>query len=125
MSDNRTKLTEAEAKEILSLRGSSETQNSIAERFGISQATVHDIQSGRSWKHLSDPNYQRKYVPRPVKEVKPKQPSLLEDPQTEHAACGNTNKLLAELPGLSPAHAVFLATVCPAETDLLIQMIGA
>ena len=49
----RAKITKAAAIEIRSLRGS-EKQVSLAKRFGISQQTVSQIQSGRLWPCLSN-----------------------------------------------------------------------
>lgn len=42
------KLTEAQAREVISLRGI-ESQRSLARRFGISQQTVSDIHRGKHW----------------------------------------------------------------------------
>lgn len=53
---NLAKLTEHEAREILSLKGK-EPQKSVAKRFGINQPTVSMIQSGRSWSWLQESNY--------------------------------------------------------------------
>lgn len=44
-------LTEAEAREILSLKGT-ETQESTAKRYGIAGQTVSGIQSGKRWAWL-------------------------------------------------------------------------
>jgi DNA-binding XRE family transcriptional regulator len=48
----RAKITGAVAKEIRGLRGVA-TQMAIAKRFGISQQTVSQIQSGKLWSSLS------------------------------------------------------------------------
>lgn len=48
----RAKITEAMAVEIRVLRGV-DTQVSIAKRFGLSQQTVSQIQSGKLWSFLS------------------------------------------------------------------------
>ncbi|MGN7750604.1 hypothetical protein [Sinorhizobium sp. 22678] len=47
-----SKLTEREAREILSLKGK-ESQRSIAKRFGIIQQTVSQIHSKKTWAWLS------------------------------------------------------------------------
>jgi hypothetical protein len=43
------KLTEAD---VMAIRSSSHTITILAEQFGVAYATVRDIKSGRSWKHL-------------------------------------------------------------------------
>ena len=47
------KLTEAQAREILALRGRV-PQRQIAARFGVSPATVAHIHTGRKWAHLTE-----------------------------------------------------------------------
>jgi hypothetical protein len=47
------KLTEPEAREILSLRGI-ESRRNLAERFMVSRATIGDIHTVRSWAWLSE-----------------------------------------------------------------------
>lgn len=49
-----SKLTEAEASEILSLKGSFR-QREVAARFGVHRSTVSLIHSGRLWGHLPRP----------------------------------------------------------------------
>lgn len=51
--NSQAKLTEAQAREVLALKGK-ETHRSIAERFGIARQTVTRIQSGNGWAWLSD-----------------------------------------------------------------------
>lgn len=46
---NFAKLTEGQARLILLDKSCAD---SIADAFGISRATVYDVKSGRSWKHL-------------------------------------------------------------------------
>lgn len=46
----RSKITEAQAREIRGLRGV-EAQRATADRFGISQQQVSRIQSGKKWAH--------------------------------------------------------------------------
>lgn len=45
------KLTESEVIEILSLKGTA-VLRIIAERFGVSEAAIHNIYSGRTWAHI-------------------------------------------------------------------------
>lgn len=47
----RAKLTEAQVRQILALNGI-ETRTSIAQRFGVSSATVGMIHKGKRWPHL-------------------------------------------------------------------------
>lgn len=47
-----SKLTEADALEIWRLATAGERQRDIALRFGVHQATVHRIATGKSWPHL-------------------------------------------------------------------------
>jgi hypothetical protein len=47
------KLTEIEVREILSLKGT-ETNSAIARRYGVSQPTISEIQSGKSWSWLHE-----------------------------------------------------------------------
>ena len=51
----QAKLTEAEAREILALRGV-ESQSKLAARFGVSQAAVGYIHMGRNWAWLNEIN---------------------------------------------------------------------
>lgn len=53
-SQNRrsSRLTEAQAIEVLGRREHGESQSSIARRMGVSQTTVFDIEHGRSWPQL-------------------------------------------------------------------------
>jgi hypothetical protein len=46
-----SRLTEAEAMEILSLKGR-ESQQAIANRYGVAQGTVSRIHRGEGWSHL-------------------------------------------------------------------------
>lgn len=48
------KLSEAQAVEIISLRGLVKI-NDIAARYGVSKGQVSSIQTGRTWKHLPRP----------------------------------------------------------------------
>lgn len=48
----KSKLTDLQAKEIRSLKGSDETQKSIAKRFGISDSVIRDIWKGKTWKYI-------------------------------------------------------------------------
>lgn len=50
---NMVKLTEAEAREILSLKGI-ETQRATAARLGITRSNVSAIHRGKSWAWLSE-----------------------------------------------------------------------
>lgn len=50
--NGRVKLTEAEAREILALKGT-ESQLDLAKRFCVSFQTVSHIHTGRSWAWLS------------------------------------------------------------------------
>jgi hypothetical protein len=52
--NGRSKLTEAEARELLALRSSGLTQRQVADRFGISDVQVGDIWNGESWRHLQE-----------------------------------------------------------------------
>lgn len=45
------KLTEAQVREIRSLKGS-DTQRAIGDTYGVDQATISAIWKGRTWKHL-------------------------------------------------------------------------
>lgn len=50
----RAKITEQQAREIIALLAvPGTTQQSIADRYGISRSSVSLIKSGRNWKHLS------------------------------------------------------------------------
>lgn len=49
----RAKITEAEARTILSLKGEVH-QGKLAARFGVSQPTIADIHAGRRWAWLSE-----------------------------------------------------------------------
>ncbi|MBX5143268.1 hypothetical protein HJB79_31670 [Rhizobium lentis] len=49
----QAKLTEAEAREIISLKGL-ESKVALAERFGVSTGTIGDIHRGRNWSWLID-----------------------------------------------------------------------
>lgn len=51
--NGQAKLTEAEAREILSLRGK-EPPCDLAQRFSVSRATVSQIHTGRNWAWLSE-----------------------------------------------------------------------
>lgn len=51
------RLTEPEVLAILALRGSGILQYEVAERFGISQVTVSNIWTRRTWKHLEPVNH--------------------------------------------------------------------
>lgn len=46
---NTNKLT---AAQVLEIRASNETQQALADRFGVRQANISDIRRGRSWRHL-------------------------------------------------------------------------
>ncbi len=46
------KLTDNQAKEIISLRRNGWTSNQLAEKFGVSRAQITRIVAGASWKHL-------------------------------------------------------------------------
>ena len=46
-----SRLTDEQVREI---RKSKETQRSIAKRFGVGQATICDIRTGKTWKHVPD-----------------------------------------------------------------------
>ena len=59
----RAKLTEVQAREILSLKGSGRTQTSIALQYGISPAAVWSILSGKRWPHLHPSNDNREARP--------------------------------------------------------------
>ena len=48
------KLTESEARQILSLVGSGISQRNIANQFGVSESTVYHIASGNRWKHIQE-----------------------------------------------------------------------
>lgn len=48
---SQSKLTEKEAREILSLKGR-ETQIAIASKYGVSRVTVSDIHRGKRWNFL-------------------------------------------------------------------------
>lgn len=45
----RAKLTECDARRI---KESTSTQDHLAQLYGVSQATISGIQTGKSWKHL-------------------------------------------------------------------------
>jgi len=49
---NMVKLTEAEVREIINLKGI-ETQHSLAARFGVAQPTIAHIHAGRTWSWLT------------------------------------------------------------------------
>jgi hypothetical protein len=46
------KITELQAREILRLKGK-ETVKSLAQRFGITPASVSNLHAGRNWKWLT------------------------------------------------------------------------
>lgn len=46
------KITEADAADIIASRDDGESIKSLAARFGLSRGGVHEITSGRTWKHL-------------------------------------------------------------------------
>lgn len=50
--NSKAKLTEAQAKEVLSLRQSGQSLRVVAERFGVSKKAIHFIWQGVHWKHL-------------------------------------------------------------------------
>lgn len=50
-----SKLTEKEAIEIISMRGNGMKQKDIGEIYGIEQAHVSAIMTGKKWKHLHRP----------------------------------------------------------------------
>jgi hypothetical protein len=50
---SRAKLTEAEARQILAMKGM-ESQYKLAKRFMVSQTTISEIQTGRKWACLSE-----------------------------------------------------------------------
>lgn len=47
----RAKLTESD---VLSIRSAGIARRALAERYGVSKASIDDICSGRSWKHLME-----------------------------------------------------------------------
>jgi len=49
-SHGRAKLTEDQVREIFV---SSETQRELAQKYGVSQTTIHFIKSGRNWSHIT------------------------------------------------------------------------
>lgn len=50
----RSKLTDSEAKEILSRIKQGEQQKKLASEFGVSSATVSHIKHGKGWSHITD-----------------------------------------------------------------------
>lgn len=51
----RHRLTEAEARAILALRGSGKSEAAIGAMFNVAQGTVNAIFRGRTWTHLQMP----------------------------------------------------------------------
>lgn len=64
---SRRKLTQADVEEIRRLRGQ-KTQRAIAARFGVTDATIRDIYSGKSWS--SGPVKWKELAPAEVAEVR-------------------------------------------------------
>jgi len=52
--NGQARLTEEEAKAVLALRGTGETQVDVAARFGISASQVAFIWRGKRWSHLQE-----------------------------------------------------------------------
>lgn len=48
----KAKLTEAQAREVLSLRGTGESLRKVAQQFGVTAKAIHFIWQGVRWKHL-------------------------------------------------------------------------
>jgi len=53
-STRSAKLTEAQAREILSLKGK-ERARILAQKFGVKPTAINAIWSGRLWKHIQEP----------------------------------------------------------------------
>lgn len=51
-SHHASKLSEAEIETIKTACASGETQQSQADRFGVSQPTINEIVKGKAWKHV-------------------------------------------------------------------------
>ena len=47
-----TKLNETQVLEIRALAAKGVSQRDIAERFNVVHVTIHDILTGRTWKHV-------------------------------------------------------------------------
>ncbi len=47
-----TKLNETQVLEIRALADKGFSQRDIAERFDVAHVTIHDILTGRTWKHV-------------------------------------------------------------------------
>lgn len=47
-----TRLSEAQAVELISLAESGMSESQLAERFDVSCATAHNIRTGKTWRHL-------------------------------------------------------------------------
>lgn len=47
------KLTEAQASEALALHRSGESRKELATRYGVTVSAMHDLCSGRSWRHIA------------------------------------------------------------------------
>ena len=47
-----TKLNETQVLEIRALAAKGYSQRDIAERFDVDHVTIHDILTGRTWKHV-------------------------------------------------------------------------
>jgi len=50
--NGKSKLTEMQAREILSLRDSGKSLRLVADHFGVTKKTIHFIWQGVNWKHL-------------------------------------------------------------------------
>jgi hypothetical protein len=50
--NGKAKLTEEQAREVLSLRGTGESLRKVAQRFGVTAKAIHFIWQGVHWKHL-------------------------------------------------------------------------
>jgi hypothetical protein len=48
----KSKLTEEKVKEARRRLASGETQQSVASDFGVNQATIQAVASGRTWRHV-------------------------------------------------------------------------
>lgn len=51
--NGRSKLIEEDVREIRRLLGLGKSQQSIADRFGVSQVTISEIALGQKWSHVS------------------------------------------------------------------------
>ena len=48
----RSSLTESDVWEIIKLKSEGFSIESMAQKFGVTKSTVHNVLTGKSWKHL-------------------------------------------------------------------------